>query len=94
MGKVLIWEPPGRFVMAWLINGNWKCDPDLSKASEVEVRFTRQPDGTTRVDLEHRNFERMGESGMNMRMVVDSAPSGWGGLLQLYAAYVQKGEGE
>jgi uncharacterized protein YndB with AHSA1/START domain len=93
-GKVLIWEPPARFVMAWLINGNWKCDPDLSKASEVEVRFTRQPDGTTRVDLEHRNFERMGESGMNMRMVVDSAPGGWGGLLQLYAAYVQKGEGE
>lgn len=93
-GRVLVWEPPERFVMAWLINGNWKCEPDPSKASEVEVRFTRQPDGTTRVDLEHRGFERMGEGGTNMRMVVDSSAGGWGGLLPLYAAYVQKGDGQ
>lgn len=92
-GRVLIWEPPQRFVMAWLINANWKHDADLSKTTEVEVRFTPQPDGTTRVDLEHRNFERMGESGNNMRMMVDS-PSGWNGLLSLYAECVEKGEGQ
>ena len=92
-GRVLIWEPPQRFVMAWLINAQWQCDPDLSRTSEVEVRFTQQPDGTTRVDLEHRNFERMGESGSNMRMMVDST-GGWGGLLILYAGYVEKGEGQ
>ena len=92
-GRVLIWEPPQRFVMAWLINAQWQCDPDLSRTSEVEVRFTQQPDGTTRVDLEHRNFERMGESGNNMRMMVGS-PRGWSGLLTLYADYVEKGEGQ
>lgn len=92
-GRVTTWEPPRRFVMAWLIDANWNCDPDISKASEVEVRFTPQPDGTTRVDLEHRHFERMGESGNNMRIAVGS-PKGWGGLLALYAAYVETGEGQ
>jgi hypothetical protein len=92
-GQVLVWEPPRRFIMAWLINANWKYDPDLSKASEVEVRFTEQSDGTTRVDLEHRNFERMGEGGTNMRMMVD-APGGWGGLLERYAGYIEKGDAQ
>jgi uncharacterized protein YndB with AHSA1/START domain len=92
-GRVLIWEPPQRFVMAWLINANWQHDPDPSRTSEVEIRFTPQSDGTTCVDLEHRNFERMGESGNNMRTAVDS-PMGWGGLLQFYADCVAKGEGQ
>ena len=92
-GRVLVWEPPHRFVMAWLIDANWKYDPDLTRTSEVEVRFTPQADGTTRVDLEHRKFERMGESGNNMRMMVDS-PGGWGGLLTRYVEYVEKGGGE
>lgn len=90
-GRVLVWEPPSRLVLGWLINANWQYDPDLSRTSEVEVRFTPQADGSTRVDLEHRHFERMGEGGKNMRMMVD-APGGWGDLLHLYAAYVEKRE--
>jgi uncharacterized protein YndB with AHSA1/START domain len=90
-GRVLIWEPPKRLVMAWLINANWQYEPDLSRTSEVEICFTGQSDGTTRVDLEHRNFERMGESGNNMRMAVES-PKGWDGLLEIYADYAAKGE--
>jgi uncharacterized protein YndB with AHSA1/START domain len=96
-GLVTVWEPPRRFVLAWLINANWQYDADLSRTSEVEIRFTPQADGTTRVDLEHRNFERMGESGNNMRMMVD-APGGWSGLLQRYAGFVdqavEKGESQ
>ena len=26
-GKVLVWDPPGRLVLAWQINGLWKYDP-------------------------------------------------------------------
>jgi uncharacterized protein YndB with AHSA1/START domain len=88
-GRVLTWDPPQRFVMAWLINANWQCEPDPAKTSEVEVRFTPQADGTTRVDLEHRNFERMGEGGTNMRIGVDG-PGGWSELLRLYAESVDK----
>ena len=86
-GKVLVWEPPHRFVMAWQVTHAWGYEPDLAKASEVEVRFTPEADGSTRVDLEHRHFERHGEGWEIMRASIDS-PGGWGTLLGLYAAKV------
>jgi uncharacterized protein YndB with AHSA1/START domain len=82
-GSVLVWEPPQRFVMAWQITPEWKYEPDLAKSSEVEVRFTAEADGKTRVDLEHRHFERCGAAGESMRAMVDSE-GGWNGLLRLY----------
>jgi uncharacterized protein YndB with AHSA1/START domain len=85
-GLILEWDPPNRFVMAWQINGQWQYEPDLSKSSEVEVRFTPEPDGSTRVDLEHRYFHRLGgDGGTKMRTGVDS-PTGWDSLLNLFAA--------
>ncbi|HEV7836851.1 MAG TPA: SRPBCC family protein [Gemmatimonadaceae bacterium] len=87
-GSVLLWDPPRRFVIAWLISGNWQFEPDASKASEVEVRFTPEPGGRTRVDLEHRHFERMTSGGPEMRAGVGAAEGGWGKLLEAYAARV------
>ena len=84
-GTVLTWEPPRRFALAWQVRGDWTFEPDLAKSSEVEVRFTPEPDGRTRVDLEHRYFERHGPSGVAARAGVDS-PNGWTGILQLYLA--------
>jgi uncharacterized protein YndB with AHSA1/START domain len=84
-GEILVWEPPQRFVIAWQITPAWGYEPDLAKSSEVEVRFTPEPDGSTRVDLEHRYFHRHGEGGEAMRTAVDST-GGWGGLLELFAA--------
>lgn len=84
-GQVLEWEPPRRFVMAWQITHEWGYEPDLAKSSEVEVRFTPEPGGSTRVDLEHRYFERHGAGGATMRMSVDNPDMGWLGLLHLYA---------
>jgi uncharacterized protein YndB with AHSA1/START domain len=88
-GTVVVWEPPHRFVMAWQITGQWQFEPDLAKSSEVEVRFTREPDGSTRVDLEHRYLHRHGADAKAIRTAIDS-PSGWGGLLDLFAARVQQ----
>ena len=88
-GEVLVWEPPRRFVMAWKITHQWGYEPDVKKASEVEVRFTPLEDGSTRVDLEHRYFERHGAGGAAMRTAVDS-PGGWNDLLQLFVAQVAK----
>ena len=82
-GKVLVWEPPRRFVMAWQITHEWGYESDLKRASEVEVRFTPEGERTTRVDLEHRYFERHGAGGVAMRTAVDS-PNGWSGMLQLF----------
>ncbi len=82
-GTILVWEPPHRFVMAWQVNAAWQYEPDLAKSSEVEVRFTPEADGSTRVDLEHRNFERAGAGGEAMRTSVDS-PGGWTQILSLF----------
>ena len=88
-GEITLWEPPQRLIMAWKINVNWQYEPDAAKSSEVEVRFTPLADGSTRVDLEHRNFARMGAGWETMRGMVDSA-GGWGGLLAMFAAEAEK----
>jgi uncharacterized protein YndB with AHSA1/START domain len=61
----------------------------------VEVRFTPEPDGSTRVDLEHRHFRRHGAGPEvdAMRASVES-PDGWGGLLDLFAARAAAGSSE
>jgi len=84
-GTVLVWDPPHRLVLAWQIDGQWRYEPDLAKSSEVEVRFTPGPDGSTRVDLEHRCLSRHGADAGAIRTAIDS-PAGWGGLLALFAA--------
>ena len=88
-GEITAWEPPRRFVMAWKITAQWTYEPDPAKASEVEVRFIPLENGSTRVDLEHRHFERMGAGWETMRGMVDSE-GGWGGLLQMFAEQAEK----
>jgi hypothetical protein len=83
-GRILLWDPPKRFVLAWQLNAQWEYEPDMAQASEVEVSFSPEPDGSTRVVLEHRYFDRHGAGAPLVRSGVDS-PEGWGGLLQAYA---------
>jgi uncharacterized protein YndB with AHSA1/START domain len=85
-GYVISWEPPGRVVLAWQINGEWKYDPTL--VTEVEVTFTEEGGSRTRVDLEHRHLDRLGEAAARMRAVFDS-DGGWPGLLRLFAQQAQ-----
>jgi uncharacterized protein YndB with AHSA1/START domain len=89
VGKVLVWEPPSRLVLAWQLTPDWKFDPDL--ITEVEVRFIADGDNATRVELEHRHLERLGERAESMRQQID-APNGWSGLLQLFAQSVSGAE--
>ena len=79
-GRMLVWEPPSRIVFSWDINARWK--PDTTVGSEVEVRFVAEGPARTRVELEHRKFEAMGEEdGTKMRNGVDG---GWPGILELF----------
>ncbi|HEX4301986.1 MAG TPA: SRPBCC family protein [Rhizomicrobium sp.] len=79
-GIMLAWEPPDRFVFSWNINAQWK--PDTTVGSEVEVRFIAESPSVTRVELEHRKFESLGEEGgTRMRNGVDG---GWPGILDLF----------
>lgn len=81
VGKVLAWEPPSRVLLAWQLTPEWTYDPEL--VTEVEVIFTPEGDGT-RVDLEHRHLERMGDRAEVAREAIDS-PNGWGLILKLYS---------
>jgi uncharacterized protein YndB with AHSA1/START domain len=82
-GKVIVFEPPERLVLTWQVNAEWKFDPDLSRASEVEVRFTGA-NGQTTVDFEHRHIERLGVGAAELARTVGS-PDGWPGILDLFA---------
>lgn len=86
-GSIVVWEPPHRFVMAWQITASWQFEPNVAKSSEVEVRFIPESERATRVELEHRHFERMGPDGAAMRRSVGS-PEGWSGVLDLFARRV------
>ena len=90
IGQVRVWQPAERLVVSWEISSEWKPDPRPEFASEVEVRFIAEAGGGTRVELEHRNFERLGAAGgEKMRKDVDG---GWPYLLDLYAKDAAKKE--
>jgi uncharacterized protein YndB with AHSA1/START domain len=88
-GIVKVWDPPHRLVHSWDINALWKSDTTVG--SEVEVRFIAEGPGRTRVELEHRNFERMGaENGQKMRDAV-GGDGGWTSILELYRRNAEAG---
>jgi uncharacterized protein YndB with AHSA1/START domain len=89
VGHVLVWEPARRFVCSWEISAEWKSDPRTVFASEVEVRFVPEGSGVTRVELEHRNFERMtAPGGEKMR---DDVGRGWPKIMDLFADEISRG---
>jgi uncharacterized protein YndB with AHSA1/START domain len=76
-GEVIAWEPPERLVYTWHL----RRSPE--EATEVEIRFVRVDDGTTRVEIEHRGWERLGSDGPTWR---DRNRGGWASLLPHYVA--------
>ena len=89
IGRVRVWQPAKRFVVSWEISSDWKPDARAQYASEVEVQFVQESDGQTRIELEHRDFERMGAiPGEKMRKDVDG---GWPTLLELFAKEASAG---
>jgi uncharacterized protein YndB with AHSA1/START domain len=70
-GQITAWEPPQRLCYLWHLRA------DRADATEVEITFAGQGE-RTRVDIEHRGWERLGERGSARR---DANQAGWGGLL-------------
>jgi uncharacterized protein YndB with AHSA1/START domain len=71
---VVTWEPPSRLVLAWNILER------EAAPTEVEVRFTPE-EGGTRVELEHRGWERLAEGGEEKRANYDT---GWDHVLGFF----------
>ncbi len=82
--RVVVYEPPHRLVFTWDIGPTWQLETDLSKTSEVEVRFTAESGERTRVDLEHRHLDRHGPGWQSVADGVDG-DAGWPLYLDRYA---------
>jgi hypothetical protein len=76
-GQIIHWEPPQRLGYLWHIA------TDREHATEVEIHFVPLDTNQTRVDIEHRGWERLGELGPGWR---NENRSGWDGVLQDYIA--------
>jgi uncharacterized protein YndB with AHSA1/START domain len=73
-GTITAWEPPDRLVVAW------RVDPAAAAETEWEARFSVEGRGT-RLDFEHRFWERLGEDGSDSR---NSYDVGWNAVLARY----------
>ena len=81
-GEVLAWDPPSRIVYSWHLRA------DRADATEVEIRFVPVGDrGRTRLEIEHRHWERLGERGTAWR---DANFGGWRTLLPHYVEGVER----
>src|SRR5262249_8935611 len=84
IGPVLHWEPGRRLVLSWEVR--MPRGAAASALSEVEVNFIAEGAGATRVELEHRGFERLGDDlGEATHRDVGR---GWPVVLDLYAAEI------
>jgi hypothetical protein len=83
-GVVTVWEPPTRLGYLWHLGG------DRSQATDVEIRFVALGRHDTRIEVEHRGWERLGERADAWR---DRNRTGWETLLPHYAAAIYKGDG-
>ena len=73
---VIAFDPPHRFVLAWNPSREQERPP-----TEVEVTFADEG-GRTRVDLEHRGWEKLGERAAEARQ---GYGQGWQGVLACFA---------
>jgi hypothetical protein len=71
-GEVTVWEPPARLGYLWHLRR------ERNHATEVEIRFVALAEAATRVEIEHRGWERLGEGAEEWR---DRNRGGWQALL-------------
>jgi len=82
-GEVTVWKPPT--LLAYL----WHLRADRSDATEVEIRFLARGTAATRVEIEHRGWDRLGTAGGEWR---DRNRAGWQTLLPHFLAAIARGE--
>lgn len=52
---ITAWDPPRHLAFSWHPSIDWTV------ATDVDVRFVAEDDGTTRVELTHTGWERLGD---------------------------------
>jgi uncharacterized protein YndB with AHSA1/START domain len=85
-GKVLVWNPPHKLVLAWQITAEWQYDPNF--LTEVEVNFVEKGPKLTSLTLEHRNIQKFGIKAQEIWSAFDSE-GGWTGMLKSFATIAE-----
>jgi hypothetical protein len=75
-GEITAWYPPHRLGYLWHIRR------DRRDATNVELTFVDLGDGTTRLDIVHSGWERLGTEGPAWR---EANTAGWSGLIPSFA---------
>lgn len=86
--RVLAYDPPNSLTISWDIDPQWRIETDLSRTSEVEIRFIAESAERTRVELEHRHLDRHGEGWQQTAAGVGGA-NGWPLYLDRFRAAAQ-----
>jgi hypothetical protein len=86
-GEVTVWKPPS------LLGYLWHLNTDRADATEVEIRFLAQGTAATRIEIEHRGWDRLGSRAPAWR---ERNQIGWQTLLPHFLAAIgtapQRGE--
>jgi uncharacterized protein YndB with AHSA1/START domain len=83
-GRVTSWDPPSK--LAYL----WHLGADPATPTEVAIQFHRLGVAATRIEIEHRGWERLGDEGDAWR---NRNQAGWTTLLPHFEAALAKGDG-
>lgn len=87
-GRVAVWDPPGRLILIWQLDADFRYRPDFE--TEIEVTFTEEGDRTL-VVLEHRLLERYGDRAEATARSLGSE-GGWTALIAAFAARVDSAD--
>ncbi|MGC9963007.1 MAG: SRPBCC domain-containing protein [Acidimicrobiales bacterium] len=82
-GVVTVWEPPSRLSYLWHLGRT------EAEGTDVEITFAPEGATATRIDIEHRGWERLGETAGIWR---DRNRVGWETLLPHFAVAIGRGE--
>ena len=82
-GEVTVWNPPRQLVYLWHLR------QDRADATEVEIQFVAQSATATRIEIEHRGWERLGAAGEERRA---QNRGGWQSLLPHFRAAIERGD--
>jgi len=78
-------DRPGRHRRRDALAYLWHLKRDRADATEVDIRFVAQDSGTTRIEIEHRGWERLGREADQWR---DQNRLGWRSLLPHFQAAI------
>ena len=79
-GEVTVWDPPTQLVYLWHLGR------ERAAATEVEIRFVPRGATVTRIEIEHRGWERLGGSAETWR---ERNRIGWQTLLPHFLAALE-----